>query len=408
MAEIIGSHDAMRLNNQLNVLRAIRKLEPVLRKDLQRKTHLSWGTIQSCVKSLIDRSMVSETRKEGSGVGRKALRIEMDKSSRYIVGLRLGGAVVRALLTNIAGHIVVPALSVPLDPNAGKEVILDHMFSALESVLEGVKLSRDRISGIGIAVPGAIDARKGICLSAPHHPQWIDVPVKQIFVKRYRMPCFVDHVNNCAALAEKWYGNFNAKDSFLCVLLGTGISTGIVIDGKVYRGTNYAAGELGHICIDPQGPRCVCGRRGCLEVYASGLAISMRAIEAAKTNPESLILKLAAGSLDGITAEVAYRAAKSGDNDALRIFEEVGYYLGVGISDLINLFNPEAIVLCGGVARASELFLPAIERTVGRQAWVAAKKNIRVSSLDNPATLGAACTVLEEIYERGLLIKKNS
>jgi glucokinase-like ROK family protein len=400
----ISDHEAMKLNNQLLVLRTIRAVGPVSRVRLQKKTSLSWGTITSTIKELLEKNIVREIGSVNTGVGRRPVELDMNTDRNYIIGIRLGCTFIRAVLLDVKGNIV-SELKEFVDAHETKEVILNQLFSIVEECLNDKKIEIERIAGIGIAAPGALDAHSGICLYAPHHPKWKNVPLKREIEERFKKPCFVDHVNNCSALGEMWFGLGKGIQNFLCVLLGTGISTGIIINGEVYRGINCASGEFGHICIDPSGPECACGRRGCLEAYATGPALARMASEIVKDQKNSKIGLLAHENLADLSAETIYQAAFDGDLNALHIFEKMGYYLGLGVSSLINLFNPECIILCGRVTKAHEFFMPSLQKIIEEYAWHISKKEIKVSNLTNGAVLGAAGVVLQEIYNNNLIFR---
>ena len=401
MKQIID-HETMKLSNVLLILRTIHAAGPISRVNLQKKTELSWGTITSSTKELLHKKIVREIGSVNTGVGRRPVELDMNTERNQIVGLRLGSTNIRAVLLDVKGSIVRKSKEF-VDAEATKDIILGQLFAAVEKLLQSEGLNYEDIAGIGIAAPGALDAHSGVCLYAPHHPNWKNVSLKRMFEEKFNTPCFVDHVSNCSALGEMWFGEGQGIKNYLCVLLGTGISTGIIINGEVYRGVNCASGEFGHTCIVPQGPECACGRRGCLETYASGPALAKMAIEIAQTSDNFIINSLVDGKLEKITAETVFQAADRGDADALKIFEKMGYYLGIGISNLINLFNPERIILSGQVARAGKFFLPSFQNTIEEHAWHISQKNIEVSNLENGAVLGAAGVVLQEIYNNKLL-----
>lgn len=400
----ISDHEAMKRNNQLVILRAVRALGPVSRVRLQKDTGLSWGTITSSVKELIEKNLIKEIGSVSTGVGRRPVELDMNTADNYVIGLRLGSSYIRATALDVKESVVADYTE-SVDALGSKEVIVAQLFDSVTKVLGRAHIKINHVAGIGIAAPGAIDAHSGVCLYAPHHPNWKNVHLKQLFEDRFSKPCFVDHVNNCSALGQMRFGLGKGIQNFLCVLLGTGISAGIIIGGEVYRGVNCAAGEFGHICIDPMGPKCACGSRGCLEAYATGPAIARMGREATTSYPESKILAQAQGNPDKISGETVFQAAVEGDQAAVKIFESVGFYLGIGISNLINLFNPERIILCGRVSQASQFFLPALEKTIEERAWHISKKEIKVSTTLDSAVLGAAGIVLQEIYNNALLFK---
>jgi N-acetylglucosamine repressor len=393
----------MKRNNQLRILRTIRALGPVSRVRLQKETNLSWGTITTSTKELIEREILKEVGSVITGVGRRPVELDMNTDRNHAVGVRLGGSYIRSVVLDVKGTVVGDYKG-NVDPEASTEVILGQLFSSVENALSVARVGRDRVAGIGVAAPGALDADAGVCLYAPHHPQWKNVELKRRFEERFGEPCFLDHVNNCSALGHLWFGLGKGLRNFLCVLLGTGISAGIIVDGQVYRGVNCAAGEFGHVCIDPNGPQCACGCTGCLEAFASGPALAQSATRVVRDDPKSALRSLAHGKPEAISAETVFLAAEGGDPEAKQIFERMGFYLGIGISNLINLFNPERIILGGRVSQAHRYFMPALERTIAERAWHISKQEIKISTLANEAVLGAAGIVLQHLYDTGLVL----
>ena len=341
----------MKLNNQLTVLRQVRERGPISRVELQRRTKLSWGTITSAIKELLARGVIEELGAVATGVGRRPVKLDLNTRRNFVLGLDMGTQVVRSVLVDIKGRIL-DQQQAPLDPVGSRAALLGGLLGAARRMVEGNRLPEGSLAGIGIAAPGAVDYQRGIGRFAPHHPNWREVPLKVRFEKQFGVPCFVDHVSNCFALSEKLFGLGRELDSFICVLLGSGVSAGIVIHGEVYRGAENFSGEFGHTTIDPNGPPCACGSRGCLEVYASGLALARIGAEEARRAAGRRLLALAGGEAGRVTGELLFEAARQGDRQARAIFRQMGTLLGVGVSNLINLFNPERIILGGQVSKA--------------------------------------------------------
>lgn len=400
----ITDHEAMKKNNQLTVLRQVREHGPISRVELQKRTKLSWGTITSSIKELLQKEVIREIGSVSIGLGRRPVELDMNTDKNFVLGLDLGMSFIRSVLIDIKGRIVEQQ-ELALDSSGPQAEILKNLLNAGKQTLRTHKIHPGSLAGIGIAAPGAVDFRTGICHYAPHHPNWRNVPLKGIFEKKFGVPCFVDHVSNCFALSEKLFGFGRGLDSFVCVLLGTGVSAGIVIHGEVYRGAENFSGEFGHTCIDPNGPRCACGATGCLEMYTSGAALACFGAEEARRSGRSLLLTLAGGDRGKIRGEILYEAARQGDASALAIFRRMGRYLGVGISNLINLFNPEGIILGGQVSKSSEFFLPALTEVVAERAWHGSTKDIRISQLENGSVLGAAAVVFQEILYSGQIVQ---
>ena len=397
-------HGLLKLNNRLEILRALRESGPMSRNELKEKTGLSWGTITAFIKELMDMRVVVETGKESSRLGRKPVGIDLDTSSRFILAMRVGGSYVKTMVMDIKGAVrgELKAAIKPNDP--GRDILRAAMETSL-GLLKKNRIPLSRLAGIGFTAPGAIDSEAGVCLYSPRHPRWKDVPVRSLVEKRFEAPCFVDHASYCSALGEQWFGSARDKRNFLSVPIGNGISVGIIIDGRVYRGHDHMAGEFGHSCIDPAGELCVCGRRGCIEEYVSGRALARQAerLFAGKrraTRP----LQGPEGKPGG---EALFLAAKAGDSAAARILERMGSCLGIGLSNLINILNPEAIIISGGVSKAHEFFRPALERALEKHAWHFSSREIMVSKLEDPVLLGAAGIVMSKIFVEGLLFEKS-
>jgi len=201
-----------------------------------------------------------------------------------------------------------------------------------------------------------------------------------------------------AALGEKWKGAGIGVNNLLCLTLGTGIGGGIIIQGQLIHGADGMAGELGHIIVDPSGPKCNCGNQGCLEALASGSAIKREAIKALLHHPESELYKRCQGKIENITPEIVYHAARAGDPIAQKIYYEMGRYLGIGISSLINIFNPEMVIIGGGVSKAWEIFFPTTQKEVRLRALKLPALHARIvpaTCADDAGILGAAYSVFK-------------
>jgi predicted NBD/HSP70 family sugar kinase len=331
--------------------------------------------------------------------------VELNRRNNFVVGLRLGETSLRSVVLDITGD-VVGEHRVGAEPSESLPHLLSGLYDLFDLTIRGNSLDPSRIAGIGFTAPGVVDSDEGICRYAPHHPHWRDVPVRKLFEERYGLPCFAEHNSNCSALAQKWFGEGKPFNNFLCVSIGHGIGIGIIIGSKVYRGADFSAGEFGHTMLDPNGDICACGKRGCLELFASGIAIARAGALAARGDAGSRIRSLAGGKPDHVTAEVVHLAAQQGDPTAREIFQKMGRVLGIGIGNLITLLNPQSVIISGGVSRAFDYFGPSLLDGVKEAAWAFSRTDIRVSTISDPAVLGAAGIVLEEIYNGGLLFNR--
>jgi glucokinase len=238
----------------------------------------------------------------------------------------------------------------------GPKVVLERIVGSLEDALAKAGLQRGDLAAVGICSPGPCDIDAGVISSAPNLPGWRDVPICQYLEERLGVPARLENDANAAALGEHVYGAGRGCRHLIYMTVSTGIGGGLIIDGRLYRGATGVAGELGHMVIDPAGPLCGCGNRGCLEALASGTAIAARGEELVAQGGSALLAKLAQEQ-GKLTAETVARAAGQGDIACQGIIRRAAYYLGVGLASYVNIFNPEVIILGGGLTKEGELLL---------------------------------------------------
>jgi glucokinase len=233
------------------------------------------------------------------------------------------------------------------------------------------------VHGIGIGAPGPLDTERGVVLLTPNLG-WVDVPLRDRLAETLGLPAVLDNDANCAVLGECWVGSARGARHAIGMTIGTGIGGGLVLDGRLHHGAADCAGEIGHMTIDMDGRRCPCGNYGCLEAYASGPAIAMRAIEEIRTGLESSLVALAGGSVDAITAQTVFAGAKDGDQVARDVVRDTAHYLGAGVASLLNIFNPDLMVIAGGVTQAGDLLFEPLRREVARRAFRPAVESCRI------------------------------
>ena len=276
------------------------------------------------------------------------------------VGVDIGGTKVAAGLVTgygeIASHVRVPMVA-----SASADNGLEAVLSAIEKALP--KDSRS-VQGIGICAPGPLDPRSGVILNPPNLPCWRNFPLADTVQKTYAVPVKVDNDANAAALAETRWGAARGCSSVFYATLGTGIGTGIVFDGKIFHGRTGAAGEGGHVSIDYRGPTCVCGKPGCIEVFASGTAIVKRVRARIAEGRKSLISAMAGGKMESITGEIVAKALAAGDALASEMMTETSEMLSLWLSNMIDLLDPEIIVIGGGAATLYQPFFDTIRKRV--------------------------------------------
>ena len=282
---------------------------------------------------------------------------------KYRIGVDIGGTNVKIALVDKKGEISFPK-TVPTRAEMGYEYTVGNIIQSIKELIEEAKIEKNALEGIGFGFPGQIDCDNGIVRILPNIPGWINVPIAEIMQKEFNVPVKVDNDVRCAALAELNYGAGAGCKNLVCITVGTGIGSGLIINGKLVRGASNAAGEIGHIKLaSHDGPICGCGDTGCFEAFASGPAIVALAKEYVKGGKSTKYREIA-GSTKDITPAIVAQAAKEGDVVAQRIFSIIGEYLGVGLSSVVNLLNPEKIVVGGGVADAGEILFGPLKKAL--------------------------------------------
>jgi glucokinase len=287
---------------------------------------------------------------------------------RYVIGLDIGGTKISCVVGTRKGEIL-DKVTLSTEIEKGPDYTIKKIIGNVKDLLKGSNINLREVKGIGIGAPGPLDPIKGIILNTPNMPGWNGICLKEIFDREFNLPVILDNDANAAALGEKIFGaGKDIKDMFYFTV-STGIGGGLIIGGKIYHGASFDAAEVGHTVVLPDGPECKCGKHGCLEALASGTAIARNAREKLRTNPHSLILKLAENNIELVTAKIVSQAAKMGDKLANQIYQEAGRFLGIGVANVLNLINPQMVVIGGGVSYAGELLFKPVRESAKREAF---------------------------------------
>ena len=308
---------------------------------------------------------------------------------KFRVGVDIGGTNVKIALVDKKGEISHPK-TVPTRAEMGYEYTIGNITQCIKDLMTEANITTNDIEGIGFGFPGQIDCYNGVVRILPNIPGWIDVPIAEIMQKESNVPVKVDNDVRCAALAELNYGAGAGCKNLVCITVGTGIGSGLIINGKLVRGASNAAGEIGHIKLQMHdGLICGCGDTGCFEAYASGPAIVAMAKDYVRGG-KSAKFRESAGSTAAITPAIVCQAALEGDVVAKRIFTRMGEYLGIGLASVVNLLNPEKIVVGGGVADAGDLLLEPLRKTLIERAMPIQGSAVKVV----PAQLGNTAGII--------------
>jgi glucokinase len=296
----------------------------------------------------------------------------MTVREQFIVGIDLGGTNIGAGAMPTDGTREIAMRMVPTRAEEGSAAVVGRIVRMIEDVIEQTRAEtgaeRSDFLGVGIGSPGPLDRERGVVIVSPNLG-WRDFPLRDEVGSRVNLPASLDNDANCATLGEWWCGAARGGRNVVGLTIGTGIGGGLIFDGKLYHGSSDAAGEIGHTTIDPTGRRCRCGNYGCLEAYASGPAIAERAREVLDVDGDSILHDLVNGDVSRITAATVFEASKRGDRVALEVVRDTAHFLGVGISNLINILNPDIVVVAGGVTQAGDLLFDPLRAEVRRRAF---------------------------------------
>ncbi len=314
---------------------------------------------------------------------------------RLAAGVDLGGTKIYSLVATEEGRVLGEDRR-PTEAWEGRDAVIARVVASLRRALEQAGVGTDGIVGVGISSPGPCDPVRGVVSNAPNLPGWHEVPLARIVSEALGVPAVLENDAAAACYGEYRFGAGRGLRHILYVTLGTGIGGGIIIDGRLYGGASGAAGEVGHLIIDDEGPACSCGSRGCLEALSSGPAIAREGAAAVGAGRSPLLAELAGEEQP--TAELVHKAALEGDPASREIIERAGYYLGLGLTGLLNCFNPQALILGGGLINLGDLYLGPAVRTARERAFdqIVADVTITTAELGEPAgALGAAALVME-------------
>ncbi len=311
---------------------------------------------------------------------------------KFAIGVDLGGTKVDVGIIRQDGKLLRKKREQTL-VKKGHEAVIQQMLRMTQEVLSSCKLTEKNILGIGIGAAGPLNMKQGVLITPPNLPGWELVQIVQPFKEKFRVKTLLNNDANAAALAEWYFGAGKRCRHMIYLTVSTGIGGGIIINGKLYLGANDNAGELGHQTLLPDGPKCGCGNSGCLEALASGTAIARFGRHGVRKNPQSLLYHLANYSQKNITSKMVFQAAKSGDETAKDVVKKCASFLGIGVANIINAFNPEKVVLGGGVSKSGKLWLQLAKEEAKRRAMkplFSAVEIVTAQLGDDVGVIGAA------------------
>jgi glucokinase-like ROK family protein len=392
--------------NKIKVLGLIREYGSISRAKIVTKSGLSAPTVTRIVDSLITEEQLVVS--EGMGVsngGRPPVMLRFKGEKNYVIGVDLGATTTRGVLSNLNGKFI-EEIEFPTRLDDGFEEIMNDMADLiLELGSSKKKSSRSKIYGVGIAVAGLVDLNKNIIEYSPDF-NWHNVDIVKSLSGRIEYPIIFDNVTRLMALGGLCYGKGQRSRNFICINVGYGIGSGIIINGELLTGKDGFAGEFGHITIDKDSDiQCNCMKYGCLEALASGKAIALTAQSRLARGQESLLNEMCEGDINSVTTKMVADAAKEGDELALNVFSRATEYIGIGIANLVNLFNPELIVIGGGVSMAGDIFFDNIRKAASKHVMQSTPRELHILPVaygENAALMGAFSLILNRILNLDL------
>jgi len=397
-----SSNTLIRETNLAAVLRYLHKDAPLSRAQLSVLTGLNKSTISSLVDELIRLELIFEMGIDPSKNGRPATLLNLNPKAGWVIGIDMGVGFISIVLTNFVGEVVWRR-SVEQPSFTNQEICLSTALQLTDEACDYARAQEARLLGIGVSLPGMVDAENGVLVFSPNL-QWRDVPIRQLFSRRTGLPVFADNDANAAALGEHIFGVARRVQNFIFIIAAVGVGGGLFLNGDLYRGPGGLAGEIGHTSIYADQARpCRCGNWGCWENYANQTALIDRVRARLEVGRSSIISKILEEQNNQLTLDVITQAAEAGDTEALEAIRENGAALGLGIANLINIFNPEMVVIGGALSQAGRFLLPSVQEVVDKRAVRVMRKQteIRLSAFGPDASMmGAAALVVLDVLSK--------
>ncbi|PNH94679.1 sugar metabolism global transcriptional regulator Mlc [Vibrio diazotrophicus] len=395
-----GHIDHIKQVNAGRVYKLIDQKGPISRIDLSKESELAPASITKITRELIDAHLIHETTvQEAISRGRPAVGLQTNNEGWQFLSMRLGRGYLTIALHELGGEVLIDT-KIEIH-EIDQDDVLQRLLFEVEEFFQTYADQLDRVTSIAITLPGLVNSEKGIVLQMPHY-NVNNLALGPEIYKATGLPVFIANDTRAWALAEKLFGHSQDVDNSILISIHHGLGAGIILDGRVLQGRNGNIGELGHIQIDRNGKRCHCGNIGCLETVASSQAIREQVAERIANGEASSLSEIAE-----ITIEDICSAAAEGDPLAVEVIEQLGAYLGAAIAIVINLFNPEKILIGGVINQAKSVLYPAIQHCIEQQSLPVYHKDLKLveSRFYKQATMPGAALIKQALYD-GLLLMK--
>jgi len=395
---LTGDQEKVRKVNRSLILNTLRLHAPTSRAHVANITGLTRGTVSNIVNVLIEDGLVFEDKLQDSKIGRPSILLGLRPDGGAVVGVEIGVDFISVLLTNFVAETLWE-IRVHTTLSQSQTEIIGQAEKYIDQALSLAKENGLRPLGIGVGLPGLVNVRQGNLIMAPNL-HWKNLPLRLIWNQRFHLPIYIDNEANLSALGEYYFGIARNVDNFIYLTSDIGLGGGIVIDGRLFRGGHGYGGEIGHIQRDPQGEQCGCGRTGCWETQVGPRAVLRRVNKEFQTHHDQSLLDACAGDLDNLTFDIVVKFALNGNLICRQAIEEVAVNLGEGIADLVNIFNPDLIVIGGAFILGKDIMHSIIERTILSNALQPSTDNLQIKFSERSTeacVLGAVAVVLDDI-----------
>jgi len=398
----VGKPSVIKRINMSQILDVIRKKGPISRSEIAEITNLTPATITNITSELINAKLIVEGEAGESSGGRKPIMLRIRCDYYRVIGVYIGSRKLKIMASDLMANSKYSKQIAYEKEQVTYQEILQILDDEIKIIKSKYQNKGKKIVGIGVGINGVVDTQEGTLIFAPNLG-WRNVNIKQDFEQKFNIPVFVDNNTRTMALGESWFGTGKNIKNFFCINIDYGVGGSLFIDEKVYRGTSFGAGEIGHTTVDVNGEICSCGNRGCLETVASVKALRKKVYEGYLSNVNSSIFEgEEIQSVDDIRSSQIFEAANNGDQFAISLIKETGEKIGIGIANIINTFNPEMVVINGEIISTGEILLEPIVTTVMKRGFRSSVNATRIvlSKLGNMAYLkGAIVLATQHIFD---------
>jgi len=406
---VVGKFSLIKKMNMALILDIIRKKGPISRSEIAELTELTPATISNITGELIDNNLVVEGESGDSSGGRKPIMLRIRCDYYRVIGIYIGSKKIKIIASDLMANSKYKK-EIPYErKDISADEALEILYSEIGEIKEKYEKKGKKVVGIGIGINGIVNTETGMLVFAPNLG-WNNVPIKQKVEERFHIPVYVDNNTRTMGLGESWFGTGKNVNNFFCINIEYGVGGSLFIDDKIFRGSSFGAGEIGHTTVDINGELCSCGNRGCLETIASVKALQKKAYDGYNENKNSSIfVGRDINQVEDLKASYIFEAANNGDFYATNLIKEVGEKIGIGIANIINIFNPQLVIINGEIISTGEILLEPIRRVVRERGFksLVNATDIVLSKLGNVAYLkGAVVLAIQHIFDDPESIEK--